>query len=410
MKAIKNLWGLIKKVRVWGLTGIIDYIKRNLAFMIGRRRLMRLHLQSKRPIPTRGITVIGDLTGQLALSKTLRDFVLSLKDCGIPVQTFDTRLKSEIPAEDAVKVLTPKADFDLHKYTHIVMMYRSPLTKEMAKGHTVARIAFHDSEHGIHEAMPFLRDSGDAIIGMSDFNYDYFKRAFQNQAVYKITYPFRPKLKEAVDKGAGGDFTVFFNFDFGSYYRKNIPASLKSFALAFKGVPNTRLVFKSKGAKKNRRQVVEMEALVKELGISAQFTHIAGYLPRAELDGLTASIDVYLSLHKSEGFGLGMAEAMSQGKPVVATNWSANTEFCRPDTAWCVPYKLVPILPHEYPPCMKEWAEADVEAAAECLRDIKGHPEAAMAKAARGKALMADLYSLERFKADVDAFLDGKDR
>jgi glycosyltransferase involved in cell wall biosynthesis len=261
--------------------------------------------------------------------------------------------------------------------------------------------------------LPFLRDSGDDVIAMSDFNYDYFRSAFPSQGVYKITYPFRFKLREATSREdirarygmKMNDFVVFFNFDFGSYYRKNIPSALKAFARAFRGDANAKLLFKTKGAKSNRKQVGEMMECAHKLGIVEQFIHIPHYLPRADVDGLTAACDVYLSLHKSEGFGIGMAEAMSQGKPVVATNWSANTEFCRPDTAWCVPYRLVPILPYEYPVEIKEWAEVDVDAAAVALKEIRADPAAAAQRAARGRMFMEVHFSVARFKADVEKML-----
>ena len=96
---------------------------------------------------------------------------------------------------------------------------------------------------------------------------------------------------------------------------------------------------------------------------------------------------------------------MSQGKPVVATDWSANTEFCKPDTAWCVPYKMTPILPHEYPESMKEWADADVDAAAVALREIRDNPQLAAERAAHGKKFMEEHFSIANFKADVEKML-----
>ena len=410
---MKKILDLISKVRVWGLPGVVSFLRREMNDRVQRRRLWRLHAASRRESPERGITVVGNLRSQEGLSKTLRDFVWSLRDAGIPFQTYDTTSKPAVPASDTVGLITPQGEFDLHRYSHMVMMYRSPLNKEMCAGHAVGRIAFHDSAHGVHSTMPFLKASGDAIIAMSDFNYVYFKKAFAGQEVWKIKYPFRFRLGNATPRDElrkkygikEDDFVVFFNFDFGSYYRKNIPAALEAFALAFKGDASARLVFKTMGAKKNPKQVREMMAKAGELGISGQFLHISEYLPRADLDGLTGASDVYLSLHKSEGFGLGMAEAMSQGKPVVATAWSANTEFCREDTAWCVPYKMVPILPHEYPPSMVEWAQADVQAAARMLKEIRDDPAAAREKAERGKAFMESYYSIANFKRDVDSFL-----
>ncbi len=413
---MRALFDLIAKVRIWGVPGILSFVRRTIKERIDRRILRKLHLASRVARPLRGITVVGTLTERSGLSKTLRDFVWSLKESGIPVQTYDTTGTPQIPAADRDGLVTPSSEFDLHRYTHIVLMYRSPLTKEMTAGHAVGRIAFHDSAHGIHRTMPFLRDSGDDIIAMSDFNAAYFVTAFSDQRVWKITYPFRFRLGTATPReelrrkyGMGpDDFVVFFNFDFGSYYRKNIPAALTAFARAFKGEAAAKLLFKTKAAKANKRQVAEMTAKVRELGIGSQFIHIPDYLPRADLDGLTGASDVYLSLHKSEGFGLGMAEAMSQGKPVVATNWSANTEFCHADTAWCIPFTLVPILPHEYPPAMKEWAEADVEAAAKALQEIRADPAAAALRAARGAAFMKEHFSIANFKKSVDAFLDGE--
>ena len=405
----------LSKVRVWGVVGIINYLQRSFICRVQRHRLVKCVKASRVSSPTPGITVIGDLTGQVSLSKTMRDFILNLRDSGIPVQTYDTLLRHQIPDADVARIVTPLEEFDIGRYSHIVMMYRCPLPSNLLPQCHRVRIVFHDSEHGIREMAPFLAESGDGIVGMSDFNFEYFRRTFRSQPVFKITYPFRFKVNEATSReelrtkyGIGlNDFVVFFNFDFGSYYRKNIPAAIRAFAQAFRGDLTAKLLFKTKGASANRKQLHEMEKIVKESGISDQFVHISQYLPRADVDGLTDACDVYLSLHKAEGFGIGMAEAMSQGKPVVATNWSANTEFCMPDTAWCIPYRMVPILPYEYPVSMKEWAEADVEAAAAALREIRDNPKAAAERASRGAKFMAEHFSIANFKKSVEAFMNG---
>lgn len=407
---------LLSKIRVWGIAGIVGFLRRKYMFAIQSRRLAALASKTTVQKPMRGITVIGELTGKVSLSKTMRDFTLSLREAGIPCQAYDTLMRPEIPPCDAEGIATPLEEFDIKKYSHIVMMYRSPLDENLVPGITCARIAFHESEHGIHETAPYLRESEDSIIGMSDFNFNYYRKAFPTQKVHKIAYPFRFKLGNATRRevlrdryGIGNeDFVVFFNFDFGSYYRKNAIAAVRAFAKAFAGDATAKLVFKTKGAKQNPRQVEEMMSEVANLGVSFQFVHIDNYLPRADVDGLTAACDVYLSLHKAEGFGIGMAEAMSQGKPVVATNWSANTEFCKPDTAWCIPYSMVPIRPHEYPVVMKEWASADVEAAAAALCEIRRDPASATRRAANGSVFMKDYYSLANFKRSIDEFLDGR--
>lgn len=413
MEIIKTIKSLLEKLRVWGLPGIINYFRRIITSIVLQRKLRSLAQKSKVEKPIKGITVIADLTAQVSLSKTMRDFVLLLKEAEIPCQTYDTCLKPQIPQEDISSLITPQDQFDIGRYSHIVMMYRSPLPPDVLPHCRRARIAFYDSAHGIHETLPFLKKSGDDIIAMSDFNYEYFKREFPDQNVYKITYPFRFKSKTSTPRNVirekygikETDFVVFFNFDFGSYYRKNTIAALRAFAKAFKNESGAKLLFKTKGAKQNPNEVKEMLREVHSLGIDSQFIHISQYLPRADIDGLTNASDAYLSLHKSEGFGIGMAEAMSQEKPVVATNWSANTEFCNDTTAWCIPYKITAILPHEYPVSMKEWADADIDAAANALREIKDNPGKAKALARNGAAFMQSHFSTINFKNDVEKML-----
>jgi glycosyltransferase involved in cell wall biosynthesis len=86
---------------------------------------------------------------------------------------------------------------------------------------------------------------------------------------------------------------------------------------------------------------------------------------------LEASCDVFLSMHRSEGFGLGLAECMYLGKPVVGTDWSGNTEFMRADNSCPVRYELVK-LDRDYGPYRKgqTWAEPDPEHAAWYLRKL----------------------------------------
>lgn len=107
---------------------------------------------------------------------------------------------------------------------------------------------------------------------------------------------------------------------------------------------------------------------------------IAGYdniylitetLARGELNSLLACVDCFVSLHRSEGFGLVLAEAMFLGKPVIATDWSGNTDFMKPDNSCPVRYELVR-LTQDYPPYKagQIWAEPDVEHAGQYMRRL----------------------------------------
>jgi hypothetical protein len=71
-------------------------------------------------------------------------------------------------------------------------------------------------------------------------------------------------------------------------------------------------------------------------------------LSNADVFGLQRVCDAYVSLHRSEGLGLGMAECMAQGKPVIATAYSGNLEFMTESNSCLVDYALVPVRPGEY--------------------------------------------------------------
>ena len=99
-------------------------------------------------------------------------------------------------------------------------------------------------------------------------------------------------------------------------------------------------------------------------------------LERRKMNSLIRLCDVFLSLHRSEGFGLVLAEAMNLGTATVATNWSANTEFMPEGTACLVDWKPVPVgSAYQYEQEGLTWADPDVHQAAGYLRRLKDDPE-----------------------------------
>lgn len=103
--------------------------------------------------------------------------------------------------------------------------------------------------------------------------------------------------------------------------------------------PNCRLLLKTRNLSCDHL-AKEIIAAVREC---PKITLIDQSLSSIEMFRLIQSCDIYLSLHRAEGFGLVIAEAMALGKPVVATGWSGNMDFMCEDTAAVVPFKLVPV-------------------------------------------------------------------
>lgn len=112
---------------------------------------------------------------------------------------------------------------------------------------------------------------------------------------------------------------------------------------------------------------------------------------------MTATCDCYVSLHRSEGFGLTMADAMSYAKPVIATAYSGNLDFMDDENSYLVPYRMSPI-PSDwwaYSPAA-EWADPDVEAAAQLMRHVYEHQDEARSRGERARSDVLRVLSVER--------------
>jgi len=118
------------------------------------------------------------------------------------------------------------------------------------------------------------------------------------------------------------------------------------------------------------------------------------YLEAAERDALVAECDCYVSLHRAEGLGLTIAEAMAYGKPVVATGYSGNLQFMTEQNSFLVPWAPTTIPSGAAPyPAGGTWAEPDLDAAATLLRLVLDEPDRAAARARQAAADIAERHS-----------------
>src|SRR5205085_6826443 len=129
-------------------------------------------------------------------------------------------------------------------------------------------------------------------------------------------------------------------------------------------------------------------------------------LTAAERDGLMAGCDCYVSLHRSEGFGLTLAEAMALGKPVIGTGYSGNLDFMDEGNSYLVDYEIGLVGPDcEIYPADGEWAEPSIEHAAALMRDVVECPQRAADERARARADIGRLLSTQRIGAATRARL-----
>jgi hypothetical protein len=189
-------------------------------------------------------------------------------------------------------------------------------------------------------------------------------------------------------------FTFVFVMDlFSTLRRKNSLGLIEAFARAFAPNEGPRLLLKTINAPFREQAVDELRYAI---GDRPDIELIDGYLEPLQKTALLARADCYVSLHRSEGFGLTLAESMALGTPVIATGYSGNTDFMTPRNSYLVDFTLTRVGPDcEIYPAHGTWAEPDLGHAAELMRRVWEGPEEAKAKAKRGQADIHRLYAPE---------------
>ncbi|QNK75216.1 glycosyltransferase family 4 protein [Variovorax sp. PAMC28562] len=184
----------------------------------------------------------------------------------------------------------------------------------------------------------------------------------------------RSKAHFGLDEGR---FTFLFTFHMMSVMeRKNPLGLIRAFRSAFKADEPVSLVLKTSFGDRHPTQLQELHAAAAGASIKIVDEVMS---PDAVLS-LMHACDAYVSLHRSEGLGLTMAEAMLMGKPVIATRYSGNVDFMDDGNSLLVDYRLVK-LGRDIPPYSAdlEWAEPSEAHAAQLMRRVYEDPDRARA-------------------------------
>jgi len=154
-----------------------------------------------------------------------------------------------------------------------------------------------------------------------------------------------------------------------SMQRKNPFAAIAAHIQAFGNNPARILLIKTHGLV---NAPVALKALKAHVGAAQNIRLLDETLPEQKCWELLQSVDAVVSLHRSEGFGLVIAEAMALGKPVVTTSWSGNMDFTNSENAYLVNMKLVPCEDEYgvYAGTNSHWAEVSIDHASQLLKTV----------------------------------------
>jgi glycosyltransferase involved in cell wall biosynthesis len=183
----------------------------------------------------------------------------------------------------------------------------------------------------------------------------------------------------------GAAVVVLTAFDIRSgFTRKNPIGAVRAFrrAAARSGVDGL-MICKVAGAEGAPELFAALKA---EIGDAGDVRLMADWLTGAQMSALVASVDIVLSLHRSEGFGLLPAQAMMAGKAVVATGWSGNLEYMTEDDSALVDYRLIPVHDPQGLYDHGRWADPDIDQAAGKLAALMGDAKARRALGQRAHA------------------------
>jgi glycosyltransferase involved in cell wall biosynthesis len=325
-----------------------------------------------------GIDLVGFAFGEFGLGENLRAFARACLLDGIPfgVKDVDMRLMTR----QADRSITSHVSDSLRHNCAVYCLnpdtmkpIRSMLIEGRAAGRRNIGYWFWELEQIPKEWTPFIAEV-DEIWVATEFIATAMRNA-TDKPVVKIPTPIDVTLSRTYSRREFGlpedRFLFLFSFDFNSFVaRKNPEAAILAFLRAF--VPARRdagLVIKSING---RNKPEAMQAMRQLIGNDDRIILVDEFFTRDEVSGLESVVDAYVSLHRAEGLGLGLAESMFLGKPVIGTRYSGNLEFMDDANSCLVDCTMIPIRKGEYlyDDARYQWADPDIEQASNWMRKL----------------------------------------
>lgn len=201
-------------------------------------------------------------------------------------------------------------------------------------------------------------------------------------------------------------FIFLCSFDFNSsMFRKNPQAVIDAYLMAIaSGLKDSILVIKSINGKSKNQAYAKLK---QQASKSPNIVFLEEYLDSHSMRNLISLADCYISMHRSEGLGLGMAESMYLGKPVIATAYSGNMEFMNSENSCLVPFHMINVGPEEYLGWEHQsWADPDIHVASQYMLALAQDPVLGDQIGLRAAKYMREHHSYELVSAAISKRLN----
>lgn len=359
-----------------------------------------------------GINVIGSADGVSGIGEDARALSDVLHGAGVPYAIFNVRYPAEV-------VTTAQSGRDA-RFTDRPLF---PINVFCLPAFETARLKLAHGENlfagrynvgywpwelsNLPRSWHFAFDLVDEIWASSRFLMDVYQRLTAKPVLYMPPHvgiaDITPFDRESLGLSPS-DVIFLCMFDFNSYIaRKNPLAAIDAFRMAFPVGGPERLLIKTINGPANPRALLELQRYVAD---DERITLVDGGLTRSEVCGLLQGVDCYVSLHRSEGFGRIIAEAMLLGTPVIATDWSGSASFLNADTGFPVSCTLRSVRADEYVYSDGSmWAEPSPEDAARKMRDVRSDPRGLAGIRSNAARVVRQKYGLEPAAARLNDWL-----
>jgi glycosyltransferase involved in cell wall biosynthesis len=342
-----------------------------------------------------GFNVIGYVSEKKGIALICRNFIRLLLDKGYPLKIYDltadslsaTREKNlyEKYSVDHIRDLPYRINFFIFPVPNATQFLFSELADLISRPGSF-NVYLPIWELGVlPDIWVKAVSSCDLIVAFSDFVRSTIRKYFPKKPVVlaeqPLYLPSTSKMHRSLKLPKASTIFIFSFEPRSDVQRKNPFAVIRAFKLAFKTAADVALVIKINDVHKDLKNNPNIKAIRRICANDNRIRMMTSSIAYADALNLYRCCDVFVSLHRSEGLGLGPMEAMMLGKPVIATAWSGNMSYMNARCACLVNYKFIaangdwPFYRKEIMGKKARWAEPSIRHAAQWMRRLALNPD-----------------------------------